>query len=470
VVITNRDPPVLQSLRDSPTDINHSLQLTGKTERKLYTQTLPRQPKRYKAILKQVVGGTFCGFLNKELEDEIIAALLSESQQPVVRGLSVADQSLLLEQAVKRLMKPMERYLRPHISFYLDSVTTRLLDSAVQLKWDFLTNNCQTFCDQLIDQSMFGPLLAQENLRGAYGESRPIPLYLMSFVCRPGAYVIENVKSKYDVPNGLTEEYLLKFRFGRHEESDLIDILSEYWYDWGGFSQPLYPYQDIFPWDCTEAYNRYPTKCGDCNVAKHVWAFPFDSWSIISLHLTREKHFYPPSESETLQPISDTDWMRNRLTVLLGQDALLTAAAVMARSGRFRETAQWLHNQDDPKLDRLKLGGIHRAQPFSHHLEKGKHHLYFTSQWAHYDRDEQIRQYELLRDGRAKKADVTKEDDSNDSGGCGGFGSFTCGAAAGCAGGCGTCGGGCGSCSSGGCGSCGGGDGGCGGGCGGCGG
>jgi hypothetical protein len=39
----------------------------------------------------------------------------------------------------------------------------------------------------------------------------------------------------------------------------------------------VYPYQDLFPWDCTEAYNRYPAKCGKCNTSNHVLAFPFDS-------------------------------------------------------------------------------------------------------------------------------------------------------------------------------------------------
>lgn len=38
----------------------------------------------------------------------------------------------------------------------------------------------------------------------------------------------ETVLSKYDVPNGVAEEYLLKFRYGCHGESDVIDALQEY--------------------------------------------------------------------------------------------------------------------------------------------------------------------------------------------------------------------------------------------------
>ena len=56
---------------------------------------------------------------------------------------------------------------------------------------------------------------------------------MMSFVTRLGGYHREKVVSKYDAPNGLTEEYLLKFRRGRHGDSDLADTSQEYWYDWG---------------------------------------------------------------------------------------------------------------------------------------------------------------------------------------------------------------------------------------------
>ena len=286
------------------------------------------------------------------------------------------------------------------------------------------------------------------------GSPLAAPLYLMSFVCRPGAYVKQKTKSKFDVPNGLTEEYLLKFRYGRHDESDLIDTLAEYWYDWGNFEGPIYRYQDVFPWDCTEAYCRYPVRCGDCNISKHVLAFPFDSWSIISLHLSRGRELYPrdptpftneddiaPSTADALSPghMSDTDWFRNRMTVLLAQDALMTAATAMARCGAFREATLWIHKQEDESQDRLKLGGIHRAQPFSHHFERGAYHQYFVADWSSLALSLRVGAYERLRDWRATRAEVD-EVGSGDDGGCGGgagCGGFGCGGIAhGCAAGC----------------------------------
>jgi hypothetical protein len=429
-------------------------------------------------MMKQVVGGAFCGFLDPDAEEHIIDRFIQESEQILDQGISsVVDKTTLMNRRVERLMLHLQKYLLPRVEPVLDSLVSRLLQ--VELKWNPQSNNCQIFCDGLIDRTQFGPLLS------------PDKHYLMSFVCRPGAYVKEKTRSKYDVPNGLTEEYLLKFHYGRHDESDIIDTLAEYWYDWGSFGGPLYPYQDVFPWDCTEAYGRYPVACGDCNISKHVWAFPFDSWSIISLHLSRSRYLYPrdrhpgPNSLSLLansqsRPgsaglMSDTDWFRNRLTMLLGQDALLRAAKAMAQSPKFRESTLWLHQQPDPKQDRLKLGGIHRAQPFSHHFEKGEHHLYFVSPWSHLTRKRKVEEYERLRDWKATRTDIGSEASENDSGGCGGgCGTFTCGVGAG-VGGCGgeqmggdVCGSGCvpQADAEGG----GGGDGGDGGGCGGCGG
>lgn len=118
----------------------------------------------------------------------------------------------------------------------------------------------------------------------------------MSFTCRPGPLVAENPWSKYETPNGFVEEYLLRIQNGRRKESDLIDSISEYWSDFAAM-KPLYPHQDLFPWDCTEAYGRYSTHCGGCNLSKHAWFSPFDSFSIISMHLARGSFLYSRDET-----------------------------------------------------------------------------------------------------------------------------------------------------------------------------
>lgn len=483
-LITYRDPPNLQVLRDQTDNIEHSLLVTGSMARELYKQNRRRTPKRYKAMMKQVVGGAFCSFFDENVEDELVVAVITETML-LKEGMSVARRNEVLEEILERLIVKMKAYLSSRIEVYLASIVARLIDPAVALAWTFQENNCQVFCDNLINRDIFGALLPRTDLERADEATLPaappphlMPLYLMSFVCRPGAYVKEKVRSKFDVPNGLTEEYLLKFRYGRHDESDIMDSLAEYWTDWGAFEDgPIYSYQDLFPWDCTEAYNRYPVKCGNCNISKHVWAFPFDSWSMLTHHLARPRQLYPrPAEREVTGTgpstgiMSDASWFQNRMTVLLAQDVLLTAAVAMARCEAFQESTHWLHNQSDVKRDRLKLGGIQRAQPFSHHFEKGAYHLYFAAEWTHLAQPLKIAAYERIRDGRARQKDVGNPSTDDDrGGGCGGFGCGTVFAAcaAACAAGCGgQCGSGCvSSCDSGGDG--GGCSGGCGGGCGG---
>ncbi|KAH7312487.1 hypothetical protein B0I35DRAFT_480940 [Stachybotrys elegans] len=234
-LITTRDPPELHAPHDSLSGIERSLLLTGNPEKRLYSQLRSRTSKRYKAVMKQVVGGAFCGLFDKEMEDDIVDALLNESRDLADGVAATVEVSHPLNESTSRLMVRLKRYLSSRIEAYLSSIASRLLDSKVDLCWHPKLNDCQTFCESLIDRQVFGPLVASPDPSTTY----PAPLYLMSFVCRPGAYTSQQPMSKFDVPSGLTEEYLLKSTWGRHEEVDIIDSLAEYWNDWGGFEGPI---------------------------------------------------------------------------------------------------------------------------------------------------------------------------------------------------------------------------------------
>ncbi|KAI0508765.1 hypothetical protein F5B22DRAFT_383159 [Xylaria bambusicola] len=401
-LITLRESPVFHSRQCSETA--RSLALNEGNIRQLWWQQRPSgRPKRYKAILKQVIGSPFTGLDPEDviLENRIIDSLISASNigfdDP---GLSRQDRQTRTENLMGPIMEDLQDLIKARVSVYLKSITSRLLDPQTKLTWNLASNNCQNFCDSVMDLETFGPLFAHNH------DQPKSMLYLMSFVCRPSEYSKPKIKTKLDVPRGLTEEYLLRFRYGRHDDADIIDTLQEYWYDWGAFGKHLYRYQDLFPWDCTEAFGRYPVSCGDCNLAKHVWAFPFDSWSIIALHLTRDHSHYPSDEPERAAIISDVGWMKNRLLVLAALEKLTIAATEMAKNASFRKSTTWLHTQPQPALDRLKLGGIHRAQPFSHSYDQGEGHHYFTASWAHLRFEDQVTEYELLRGGRMKLPDV----------------------------------------------------------------
>jgi hypothetical protein len=119
-------------------------------------------------------------------------------------------------------------------------------------------------------------------------------------------------QSKRDVQYGLTEEYRMRFRnYGHHDESDIADTLFGYWYGWGAFGSPLYKYQDLFPWDCTEVFRRGEgdgsKKCNNCSIARHVWSFSFDSWSLMQHHVLKEKTLYSPPRTSAYKILTDEE-------------------------------------------------------------------------------------------------------------------------------------------------------------------
>ncbi|ORY16587.1 hypothetical protein BCR34DRAFT_671613 [Clohesyomyces aquaticus] len=395
-VISLRNPPMFHDVVSI--DKSKALALVDGTTRELWHQKRPRNTKRFKSVVKQVVGTPFTGILERTLEDRLVDSLISASKNAFDDpGLKTDKRKEWLKKLLTPILSDLRMLLAPSLAIYLESIASQLLKPSTKLAWSISNNNCQNFADALMSLSTFSPLIAPPSPSN-------IPLYLLSFVTRPAGYNKPIIKSRFDVPNGLTEEYLLRFRYGRHDDADIIDTLQEYWYDWACFGKPLYPYSELFGWDCTEAFRRYPVTCGDCNLSKHVWAFPFDSWNIISLHLTRDRWNYPPGNGRTV--MSDKDWMENRLLALCAQEKLSLVAVAMARNANFRQRTQWLHKQKDPALDRLKLGGIHRAQPFSHYYDQGKYQHYFIASWAHLKLEDQIAEYELLRDGRVKLPDV----------------------------------------------------------------
>ncbi|KAK4234749.1 hypothetical protein C8A03DRAFT_37449 [Achaetomium macrosporum] len=235
------------------------------------------------------------------------------------------------------------------------------------------------------------------------------PIYASSF--SPQAFTVW----QFPPPDSITEEYLQRFHFGQgHDSADILDTCHEYWQDWGAFGGPLYPrYQTLFPWDCTEAFWRYPTRCGSgCNLTKHIWAFPFDPSSFISHQLTRDRCLYPSTDIP-----EDKQWMQSRLQLLSASVALCRGAAAMARTPAFHAATAWLHSpagawrrDQYPALRRVKHGGIHRAQPFSHYFDAGWGERYFLAEWALWSREDQVRRYEEIREERMRMGDVEESD------------------------------------------------------------
>ena len=200
-------------------------------KRTLHTRTVVKPLRRVKATMKQIVGDTFQGLSQPDLECDIVRALVSASEtykddprRPV------PDRKENLEKAVDTVEALLKRLMDQRVAYVISQISERLFDLKSKLTWSLTSNNCQNFCDTMLPWEKVGNFLGPP----LSGVEIPNDIsYMMSFVARPGSYRREKVISKFDVPNGLTEEYLLRFRQGRHDDSDLVDTLQEYWHDWG---------------------------------------------------------------------------------------------------------------------------------------------------------------------------------------------------------------------------------------------
>lgn len=373
--------------------------------RKVWKQEFDSGLKRYKAIMKQVVGSPFGDFPNSGEEREIVRAVADAGNSKT----EAEEYDAVLESILGKL----KAVLGARLSTYLGSIATKLLDPETALIWDPSTNSCQQFCNSVLDTKLFKPLFS-----GPPGTERgDVPLYTMSFVCPDEGYHQRIVRTKDDVAPGLTEEYLGDLYFGRHEESDLIDSCQEYWYDWAGLEMPECGHNNLFPFDCTRAFGgpkRDETQdCGNCSLSRHLWAFPFDSWAMISMHLLRDPFSYAqPGSYNPDKPQHVAAWFKNRVDTLQAQSILRRAASAMTASPMLRSATAWMHSDShrlarEPSLARIRMGGIHRAQPMSHYFDKGPNDLYFLAGWA--PMADRALQYRAARMERARAVEINGE-------------------------------------------------------------
>ncbi|TIC99727.1 hypothetical protein CH35J_006151 [Colletotrichum higginsianum] len=398
--------------------------------------------------MKQVVGSPFWGLGKDDCvgEDEIIRdvakASLNYADKPMK---SIEFNAKKRSNARNGIYEKLHQLLHLRVRAYIHAIVEKLLDKSIPLKFHFLNNNCQRFCDAIIDRNVFGSfMIYARKCQEKKHCSSPV-LYLLSFVSRIGCHdgfprrVVPS--SRATAANGHTEEFLLRFRrFDHHNETDIIDSLVEYWTDWGGFPEPVFRQQSLFPWDCTEARiqeeeaERPQVKCGKCSLAKHLWAFPFDAWSVAQLHIFRERRYYalpssiPGDDNIVRTQIGYREWMHNRLSVLEAVQVLGRVAVAMPcglvfpntaparRLSRRRKKLQKLAKERRGRLviqpssasivhDRIKLAGIHRAQPMGYHYDQDMLHDCTLADWADLAHDDQVAAYTALRDYQAEHVD-----------------------------------------------------------------
>ncbi|KAK7444612.1 hypothetical protein Landi51_08424 [Colletotrichum acutatum] len=422
-------------------------------DRQLYRteRHIPRD-RGVKVLMKQIVGSPFWSLREEDriAETEIIKDVAKASLAYIdILGEESKRHRQNKSKARKEILRKLHKLLDERVEIYLHSIVNKLFDRSLPL-----------------DRNAFGsfmvyPRHCEEKKHD--GQASQV-LYLMSFVSRIGCHdgftrrVIPS--SRATSANSHTEEFLLRFRrFAHHNDTDIFDSLIEYWTDWGGFRAPIFRHQGLFPWDCTEARtlkeeaDHPQAKCGDCSLAKHLWAFPFDAWSVAQLHLLKEHRFYAPvpaigGDNQTV--LSDKDWEDNRFGVLEALHVLGSMAVAMHRSQVFQDRCRWnfkarglpfentpadqtifhkgrvttlrqhikkrvgrlVVQPNGPLIihDRIKLAGIHRAQPMSYLYEHGMHHDCTLADWADLNHNGQVAAYTALRDFRSQHVDEIIED------------------------------------------------------------
>ncbi|KAL8340921.1 hypothetical protein RB601_006836 [Gaeumannomyces tritici] len=406
---------------------------------------LPRH-RRVKAFMKQVVGSPFWGVggaSDTSMEARIVRAVAEASLKYAENPRKSARFNEQRKASLRgKILRDIQTLLHARLRSYLRAIAGRLLDREVPLAWHILDNNCQRFCDAIIDRRVFGSFMLHRRNESCVTR-RVVPA------------------SRDAAANRHTEEFLLRHRrVGHHNDTDIVDGLTEYWTDWGGFRAPVFRHQGLFPWDCTEARTAADeaeapqVRCGDCSLAKHLWAFPFDAWSVAQLHLCRERRCYVPASSgdaAAAAQLSLDGWRRNRARRARGHaDARgwwpwpcarrpcsgtraggasrraglcsRTSRAAGARAGcTCRSVARLVVQQRRRRWeggeggaaavvvvvdhDRVKLAGVHRAQPASHLCEHSMLYDCTVAGWADMAPREQVAVYVALRDARAVDVD-----------------------------------------------------------------
>jgi hypothetical protein len=116
-------------------EAKRNLAISGSSARTMWSQTRPAEkPKRYKAVMKQVVGTPFAGLCNQDLEREIVQDLVSASKQRFDDpGLPRTQQRQLLDLLLDKLISKVKQAIGLRAKKYLESITFGLLDPATNL-------------------------------------------------------------------------------------------------------------------------------------------------------------------------------------------------------------------------------------------------------------------------------------------------------------------------------------------------
>ena len=297
---------------------------------------LPNRP--IQATVKQVVGGIFSGYHEhlQPLEDLVVKMLLGAARKWTEKPLKSRQANYstlrgLANAIITAFRLVLDGYLMP----YLKAITRVLFDRSTDLRWSQYTNNCQNFCDAIIQQpvlsAVFPPIAQLYSLR----IDRSIALfdYVLSFRTEP--QLGDALKS-----SRLGVGPLSAFLKLLHRQTDVL----EYQETHGRRKTNDTPLcAQIFAWRCHDQ---------DCDLADHIWTNPAEFISIIQFQLMLDNSHYlqaSANKEDNLVPLDEVQWVKNRLAILQANDSFAAGAAGIARTFQNRLKTDDSRSWNPPK-------------------------------------------------------------------------------------------------------------------------
>ncbi|KAL7274319.1 hypothetical protein RUND412_002791 [Rhizina undulata] len=298
---------------------NPKTRLLRKTRR--YTEN-----RQFLAVVKRVFGGLFSGHnpAMKEQEEAVINALLSACKEFHYNGVKkTSSNHNRIHKAAANVLEVLKGAIEGEVKVHLSRITKRLLDPKMKLSWDYSTNHCQNFCDNLLKTDFDGLFhkipysIAQPNYAKEQ-QNYPWPRYLYSF----GSQLNTSLIGLQKPPN---RSAVYKFYHRRLDNADLIDY-AESLYRRG--DAPCKSWADLlFLGEENVTSDAGSTETtSKLAPSEHVWELPRDTVSIIHTHLFRFPAQYSSSSGFVL---TSSEWAANRLQAMRRLDLFATLAGAM---------------------------------------------------------------------------------------------------------------------------------------------
>jgi len=303
------------------------------SDRKLFKAEAPTSRRVIQAVIKQVLGGAFAGYHEEDrgLESLITNMLYSGAskwKEHPLRPREENHKSLLT--LARHLINVLKFMIGDRVNAYLHAFSRALFAKEADLRWARFTNNCQNFCDTILQQPCFSTIFPQESQLARFPTAQEAKLdYMLSF------------RTEKDLGDALLASKissgpLATFFKQLHNPDNVLN------------AQADMVEQDASgnPANCAKLL-AWPCQSEDCSVTNHIWTNPAEYSSILQMHLLVDRgHYLQDAQLETEpEPLTDIQWAQNRIAVLQGMDTLVTSGGAVSRVFQDRWLADGAHSR-----------------------------------------------------------------------------------------------------------------------------